>query len=75
MLHQSGKDEPEDEETTAMSSAAEMEEIFYIYNARDEREPHSFIKMDPFYQQGIVSDWDIKELDLIHKERDDELMV
>ena len=30
---------------------------------------------DPFYVNGLVKDWEIKELDLIHAERDDELML
>ena len=30
---------------------------------------------DPLYNQGIVKDWHIEELDLIHKERDDELTI
>ena len=58
-----------------MSSTAAMEEIFFVFHGRDERDPHTFIKSDPLYQQGVVSDWEIKELDLVHKERDDELVV
>jgi hypothetical protein len=30
---------------------------------------------DPLYIQGVVSEWRIRELDFVHKERDDELVV
>ena len=49
--------------------------IFMIFNSRDEIEPHDFIKRDPLFQNDYVKDWTIKELDLIHAERDDELML
>ena len=49
--------------------------MFIIYNGKDERDPHNFLLSDPFYKNGLVKSWDIKELDLIHSERDDELMV
>ena len=49
--------------------------IFFIFNSRDEIEAHEFIKRDPLYQQNFVKDWTIKELDLIHAERDDELVL
>merc|ERR1712070_657817 len=49
-------------------------EIFFLYHARDEREPHNFIKHDSLYQAGIVNQWRIQEMNLIHKERDDELI-
>lgn len=50
VLAQSGSEESEEPvESTEMSSTAEMEEIFFIFHGRDEREPHSFIKNDPFY--------------------------
>ena len=58
-----------------LAPSTEIEEIFFIFNARDEREPHQFIKYDPLYQQGCVKKWDIQELDMIHTERDDELVV
>ena len=50
-------------------------EIFFVFNARDEIEPHDFIMTDPLYLQGVVNDWRIRELDFIHAERDDELTV
>tara|TARA_B110000285_G_C14671935_1_gene400724 strand:+ start:384 stop:533 length:150 start_codon:yes stop_codon:yes gene_type:complete len=46
-----------------------------VYNSKDEIEPHYYIKQDPLYQNGWVKDWDIKELDLVHAERDDELVL
>ena len=30
---------------------------------------------DPLYSTGLVKEWHIEELDLIHKERDDELAI
>ena len=63
------------EGASSLSSTSEVEEIFFIFNARDEREPHSFIKFDPLYQQGCVKKWEIQELDMVHKERDDELLL
>ena len=39
----------------AVASVGEMDEMFFVYQGRDEREPHSFIKRDPLFQQGIVS--------------------
>eukprot|EP00347_Sterkiella_histriomuscorum_P001438 403372037 len=50
-------------------------EIFFLYNTKDEREPHQFIMSDLYYQNGLVKQWEIKELDLMHAERDDEIMV
>ncbi|CDW88940.1 UNKNOWN [Stylonychia lemnae] len=50
-------------------------EIFFVYQAKDERDPHSFIMGDQYYQNGLVKNWEIKELDLIHAERDDEIMI
>ena len=46
-----------------------------IFNSKDEREPKYFMDTDPIFQSGHVTDWHIKELDLVHKERDDELVV
>ena len=50
-------------------------EIFFLYRAKDERDPHSFIMGDQYYQNGLVKNWDIKEIDFIHSERDDEIMI
>ena len=47
----------------------------FLFNARDEREPHQFILDDPLYKEGVVDDWRIEELDITHKERDDELII
>ena len=49
--------------------------IFMLFNSKDEREPHYFMERDPIVQQGMVKDWHIKELDLVHAERDDELVL
>jgi uncharacterized protein YciI len=50
-------------------------EMFFVFSGKDERDPHSFIMKDPYYVNGLVKQWDIKELDLMHAERDDELVV
>jgi uncharacterized protein YciI len=50
-------------------------EMFIIYNGKDERDPHGFMLKDPYYINGLVKEWEIKELDLIHAERDDELVI
>ena len=30
---------------------------------------------DPLYNEGVVKEWNIQELDIMHKERDDELTI
>ena len=50
-------------------------QIYIVYNAKDEKEPYDYIYRDPLYQNGWVKDWEIKELDLVHAERDDELVL
>lgn len=50
-------------------------EIFFLYKAKDERDPHQFILSDQYFINGLVKNWEIKELDLIHAERDDEIMI
>lgn len=50
-------------------------EMFFIFNGKDERDPHAFIMSDQYYINGLIRSWEIKELDLVHAERDDELMV
>ena len=50
-------------------------EIFFVFNTKDERDPHDFMQRDPIVQSGFVRDWEIKELDLVHAERDDELVL
>ena len=50
-------------------------QIFMIWQSHDEREPHRFLKFDSLMQNGLVKDWTIKELDLVHAERDDELVL
>ena len=47
----------------------------FVFNARDERDPHQFIMGDPLYREGLVKDYSIEELDIIHAERDDELTI
>ena len=49
--------------------------LFYLFNGNDERDPYHFMKRDPLYQNGFVKDYEIKELDLVHAERDDELVL
>ena len=61
--------------SAGLSQTSDVEEIFFIFHARDETEPHQFIKYDPLYQQGCVKKWEIQELDMVHKERDDELLL
>jgi uncharacterized protein YciI len=49
--------------------------MFFVYHAKDERDPHSFIMSDQYFVNGLVKEWSIKELDLIHAERDNEIVV
>ena len=58
-----------------VSQTNDLDEIIFVFNARDEREPHQFILADPLYNEGIVKEWRIEELDIIHNERDDELTI
>ena len=58
-----------------MAEASDLDEIFFVFNVRDERELMTFVKQDPLYSEGVVKKWHIEELDLIHKERDDELTI
>ena len=46
-----------------------------LFNSKDEIEPHDYMKRDPLNQAGFVKDWEIKELDLVHAEREDELVI
>ena len=50
-------------------------QIFLLFNSRDEIEPHDYMKRDPLTHAGYVKDWEIKELDLVHAERDNELVL
>ena len=61
--------------TTTVAEASDLDEIFFVFNVRDERELMTFVKQDPLYNEGVVKSWKIEELDLIHKERDDELAI
>ena len=36
-------------ESGISSDVSQIDEIFFIYNGRDEREPHQFIKDDPLF--------------------------
>lgn len=49
--------------------------MYFIFNGKDERDPHQFVMNDQYFVNGLVKSWQIKELDLIHAERDDELIV
>lgn len=49
--------------------------MYFIFNGKDERDPHKFIMNDQYQINGLVRSWEIKELDLVHAERDDELTV
>lgn len=49
--------------------------MFFVYTAKDERDPHKLIMTDEYYVNGLVKEWTIKELDLIHAERDNEIMI
>ena len=46
-----------------------------MFNSKNEIEPHDFIKKDQLYQNGHVREWTIKELDVIHAERDNEIAL
>ena len=52
-----------------------LNEMYFIFNGKDERDPHTFVMSDQYYVNGLVKQYEIKELDLIHSERDDELVV
>ena len=67
--------EQEQEGTTAVAQASDLDEIIFVFNGRDERDPHRFIMDDPLFTEGVIKEWKIEELDLIHKERDDELTI
>ena len=58
-----------------MTQAGDLDEIIFVFNGRDERDPHRFIMADPLFVEGCIKEWSIEELDLIHKERDDELTI
>ena len=68
-------EEQEQEGTTAVAQASDLDEIIFVFNGRDERDPHRFIMDDPLFTEGVIKEWKIEELDLIHKERDDELTI
>ena len=59
LLPERTPDETNDEATSAVSQTNDLDEIFFVFNARDEREPHQFIMGDPLYSQGIVKEWHI----------------
>ena len=73
----SASETPEEKEKRLRAMATEGYEpqIFMVWNAVDEREPHDFLMRDSLYQNGYVRDWTIQELDLVHAERDDELVL
>ena len=67
--------EAEGAKASEVTQTSDLDEIFFLFNARDEREPHEFIKADPLYKEGVVKEWSINELDITHTERDDELIM
>jgi hypothetical protein len=64
-----------DKETAPATSEIRHDEMYFVYHGKDERDPHTFIMTDQYYVNGLVKSWSIKELDLVHAERDDELIV
>ena len=64
-----------EKESTAVAQTSDLDEIIFVFNSRDEREPHKFIMEDPLYSEGVIKQWHIEELDIIHKERDNELTI
>ncbi|CAI2380999.1 unnamed protein product [Moneuplotes crassus] len=50
-------------------------QLLIFSNCRDEIEPHSFVTKSPLFIGGFVKDYEIKELDLIHSDRDDEITL
>ena len=33
------------------------DEMFFLFNSKDEREPHAFIMEDSFFVNGLVKEW------------------
>ena len=54
-----GTAEAEGTKASEMTQTSDLDEIFFVFNARDEREPHQFIMADPLYNEGIVKEWNI----------------
>ena len=75
MLPEQETKEGAEADAAQVSQTNDIDEIFFVFNARDEREPHQFILADPLYSEGIIKEWHIEELDIVHKERDDELTI
>jgi uncharacterized protein YciI len=46
-----------------------------IFQANDETVPDSFVKKDPYFKNGLVKDYEIKELELLQKKRFDEIAL
>lgn len=46
-----------------------------IFQANDETVPDSFVKKDPYYKNKLVTDYEIKEIELIQKKRYDEIAL
>lgn len=54
---------------------SKVNELIFLFNARDERDPHGFMKDDPLWREGAIESWDIKEIDFVSKDRDNELVI
>ncbi len=46
-----------------------------FFQAQDETIPDSFIKSDPYYKNGLVKDYEIKEIEIVTKKKMDELAL
>ena len=46
-------------EAKSVAEASDLDQIIFVFNARDEREPHEFIMRDPLYSEGVVKEWEI----------------
>jgi uncharacterized protein YciI len=47
----------------------------FMFQANDETIPDSFVKKDPYYKNGLVKDYEIKEINLVQKKRFDEVAI
>ena len=46
-----------------------------LFQAADETVPDEFIKKDPYYKYGLVSNYEIKEIELHQKKKFDEIAI
>ena len=47
----------------------------FFFHANDETVVDSFVKKDPYYKKGLVTEYEIKEIELNTKKRADELAL